>query len=188
MKRYFPALLFVLLASSGCSDFSAYRYHHTYAMTAPMNHYNREHRTTDLVFRFEINEKKIFTYITNISNDDIGILWSKVRFIDSRGGNHNVFNLKTLFTKNKKIEDETIAPGKTDENVIVPKGHVVKLEDQWTWRVKPFYNQRDDRAMLNKKKKFSIILPVMVRGDEERKYRFDFMVASVLPYRSQNPQ
>ena len=76
-------LLFLLtVGTSSCADLSAYRYWQTYAMVQPGENYNREYQDKNLAFRFEISDKKIRTLITNKTEHDIKLLWSKVKFIE----------------------------------------------------------------------------------------------------------
>jgi len=188
MKKLF-LLTLALIITASCSDLSSYRYRQTYAMTQPVLAYNRVHEDNEILWRFEIGDKKIETNITNKSDKDITLLWSKVRFIDSHGAEYHIANRETIFTRgNRKMADGKVSPTKTEKNILVPINRIKKLEEQWTWRIIPMFDLTSDKAELNRRKTFSIVFPVVVLDGEKRSYKFDFMVASVIPEKVFTPR
>ncbi|GMT42437.1 MAG: hypothetical protein IEMM0002_0848 [bacterium] len=189
-------LLFVVVLAPlalSCADLSAYRYRQMYAMVNPHENHDRTFQDENLAFRFEIREKKIEVFITNKSGSEIKLDWPDVKYIDASGSKHGVANSQTLFTKNVDRTRPTILkPGRTEENVIVPLKNIEKLE-QWTWSIKPFFNQEDEEALSNKGSLFSVIIPVELAGDEaegkiSKLYSFRFKVTNVIPYRNHTPR
>ncbi len=185
------SLLLVLavssLLASSCTGLNSYKYRQMYALVNPVENYDRFYEDNKIAFRFEIEEKKIQLFITNKSEKEIRLDWPEVRFITPDGKQHQVVNLSTIFTNNAaRIKPTTVSAGMTEENLIVPLYSMEKIE-QWTWTLKPFFNQEDDKALLNKNKTFSIIFPVELAEDEKRSYRFDFKVTNVVAFRGRNP-
>lgn len=187
MFRLRYLLVLLLAISAGCADFSTYRYRNFYTMLHPVESTDRTYSDTALSFRFEISEKRIDMYIENIGEKKVRLKWPHVKFFDTEGVEHRIANRQTLFSKEpQRIKATEIQPGEKEENLIVPLDNVEKIE-QWTWIIKPFFNQEDDRALLNKGKTFSIVFPVRV-GTENRNYRFDFVVSNVIAYMGRNPR
>ena len=185
------SLLLVLLVSSlmasACTGLNSYKYRQMYALVNPVENYDRFYEDNKIAFRFEIEEKKIQLFITNKSEKEIRLDWPEVRFITPDGKEHQVANLDTVFTNNTgRIKPTAVQAGMTEENLIVPIYSMEKIE-QWTWTLKPFFNQEDDKALLNKNKTFSIIFPVELTEDEKRSYRFDFKVTNVIAFQGRNP-
>jgi hypothetical protein len=186
-KPAFILLLSLTMLAASCAGLSSYRYRQMYAMVSPVENYDRFYEDDNVSFRFEVEEKKILIFVTNKTENEIRLDWPKVRFIGPDDENHQVVNLDTIFTKNtQRIKPTAVAAGETEENIIVPLYSMEKIE-QWTWTLKPFFNQEDDKALLNKDKTFSIIFPVETAEGENRTYRFDFKVTNVVAYRGRNP-
>ena len=184
----FSVLCAVLLFAS-CADLSAYRYHNTYMMVKPVKNYDKRYSDADMAFRFDIKPKKIESYITNSSGNDVSIDWPGAEFIDSNGKPHKIANIETIFTKKQdRISAKVISSGATDVNVIVPVEYVTNLEEQWMWSLKPLFDLESDKALSNRGKTFTLVLPLILEGGEKRTYQFEFAVASVLPHRPQNPR
>jgi len=166
---------------------NSYRYRQMYALVNPVENYDRFYEDNKVAFRFEVEEKKIHLFVTNKSERDIRLDWPEVRFIGPDGKEHKVANLDTVFTKNTgRIKPTAVPAGMTEENLIVPLDNMDEIE-QWTWTLKPFFNQVDDRALLNKNKTFSIVFPVELDENTKRSYRFDFRVTNVIAYRGRKP-
>ena len=185
------SLLLVLVVSSllasSCTGLNSYKYRQMYALMSPVENYDRFYEDNKVAFRFEVEEKKILLFITNKSEKEIRLDWPEVRFITPDGKKHQVANLDTVFTNNLgRIKPTAVPAGMTEENLIVPLYSMEKIE-QWTWTLKPFFNQEDDKALLNKNKTFSIIFPVELAEDEKRSYRFDFKVTNVIAFQGRNP-
>lgn len=192
LKRGGRLLLGVLLLfASACADMSAYRYRQMYALASPAENYDRVFEDKNLAFRFEVKEKKIEVFITNKSLGNVSLNWPEVRYIDSSNEELEVANMQTLFTKNMgKIKPTLLKPGVTEENLIVPIKNVEKLE-QWTWAVKPFFNQEDEGALLNRGKTFGLLFPVELGTEGEsisKLYTFRFKVTNVVPFRTHTPR
>lgn len=174
---------------ASCADLSAYRYHNTYMMVKPSVNYDKRYSDGGMAFRFDIKPKKIESYITNGTESDVSIDWPGVEFIDSNGKTHKIANIDTVFSKKlDKISAKVIPSGTTDVNVIVPVDNMKSLEEQWMWSLEPFFDLETEKALLNKGKTFSLVLPLVLEGGEKRIYRFEFAVASVLPHRPQTPR
>lgn len=183
----FLLISIVAIGAASCTSLSSYRYRQWYAMVAPVENYDRYYEDNALSFRFEIEEKKIRLFVTNKGEHDVLLDWPEVRYISPSGKKQQVANLDIIFTKNtQRIKPITVMPGKTEENLIVPLSNMEKIE-QWTWTLKPFFNQLDEKALLNKDKMFSVVFPVEMADGEKRTYKFDFKVTSVLAYRGRNP-
>ena len=185
------SFLLVLVASSllasSCTGLNSYRYRQMYALVEPVESYERVYEDNEVAFRFEVEEKKIQLFVTNKSEKDIRIDWPEVRLIAPDGKKHKIANLDTIFTKTTdRIKPTDVPPGMTEENLIVPLYSMEKIE-QWTWTLKPVFNQKDEKALLNKNKTFSIIFPVELDESEKRSYRFDFKVTNVIAFRGRNP-
>jgi hypothetical protein len=180
------ALLAATALMASCAGFSAYKYRQFYAMTAPVKNYDGHYEDGAVAFQFEISEKRINVYIENKGGAPLEVRWPDARFIDQDGKTHDVANSQTILTKDQlKIKSSTIPDGGTEENIIVPADYQEQLE-QWTWYVRPFFNQTDDGALKNLDKTFGVLIPVKV-GGEERKYSFEFKVTSVIPYTGRTP-
>lgn len=176
-----------MIIVSSCTGLNSYRYRLMYALVSPVENYDRFYEDNNVAFRFEVEEKKIHLFVTNKSERDIRLDWPEVRFIGPDGQEHKVANLDTVFTKNTgRIKPTEVPAGMTEENLIVPLDNMDNIE-QWTWTLKPFFNQIDDRALLNKNKTFSIIFPVELDENNKRSYRFDFKVTNVVAYRGRSP-
>ncbi len=185
MKRLLTlaAALMLALPLAACSGFTAYRYKQFYAMIQPITSYDKHYADTHLDFRFDITEKKVLVDITNVGADAATIDWPNAYFVDAEGVRRHIVNDQTIFTKDvEKMKPTTVAPGATEHNLIVPVESMEELE-QWTWYVKPLYNQTDDTALLNLKKVFRVVIPVQA-GSERRRYSFQFMVTDMVPFRS----
>lgn len=191
MTNKFLLFAVILLFTSACAGMSAYNYRQMYALTSPVENYSRVFEDDNIAFRFEVKEKKIGVFITNKSDSDVSLDWPEVRYVDTSNEELKVANQQTLFTKNTgRIKPTFIRPGATEENVIVPVRNVEKLE-QWTWAIKPFFNQEDEGALLNKGKTFGLLFPVKFQIGEERVsklYAFRFKVTNVLPFRAHTPR
>ncbi|MFQ5432641.1 MAG: hypothetical protein ACE5EN_09060 [Nitrospinota bacterium] len=186
-KSVLVCFALVLIVTFSCTGLNSYRYRQMYALVKPVENYDRFYEDDNVAFRFEVEEKKIHLFVTNKSEKEIRLNWPDVRFIDPGGKKHQVANLDTVFTKNtERIKPTAVSAGMTEENLIVPLDSMDKIE-QWTWTLKPFFNQEDDKALLNKNKTFSIIFPVEFDESEKRTYRFDFKVTNVIAYRGRNP-
>lgn len=186
-KRLIALFALGILSAASCAELSAYKYRQWYAMVGPVENSYRHYEDDKIAFQFEISEKRMDVAITNKGMDNISLKWPKVRYVDPSGKSHVIANNQTLFTKDpSRIKPADLPPGKTERNVIVPLSNIEKLE-KWTWSIKPLFNQKDEKALLNKDKTFGIIFPVTV-GEERIIYRFDFAVTNVLPYRGQNPR
>lgn len=180
---------FVILAAalaSGCAGFSAYKYRQFYAMTRPVTSHDGHYEDGALSFQFDVSEKRINVLISNNGEVPVEVEWPDAKFVDKDGAKHGVANSQTLLTKNQsKIKTTSIPAGETEANFIVPADYQEQLE-QWTWYVRPFFNQVDDEALKNLDKTFGVVIPVNV-GGEERQYSFEFKVTSVVPYSGRTP-
>lgn len=181
----------LLFFTSACAGMSAYRYRQMYALTSPVESYEKVFEDENLAFRFEVKEKRIVVSITNRSRNDVSLNWPEVKYIDSSDEELEVVNLQTLFSRNTgRIKPTLLRPGETEENVIVPVKNIEKLE-QWTWSLKPFFNQKDEQALLNRGKTFGLLFPVELETGGEsisKLYVFRFKVTNVVPFRSRTPR
>jgi len=188
VKQKIAAALLVS-AMFACSSMTPNRYWQFYKMIEPAKSANLHYEDAEVSFRFVIKQKKIQTFITNKTDHDITLLWSKVRFVDSFGATQRVANYQTLFTKNTEVVKSVVVPaGETVDDILVPVSYIKKLEEPWAWEIKPLFNQADEKAELNLNKKFSVIFPVLPDGGGEKDYRFDFKVAAVLPHQTHVPR
>lgn len=188
MKKIRLAAFVILAASlaSSCAGFSAYKYRQFYAMTLPVTSHDGRYEDGALSFQFEVSEKRINVLISNNGEVPVEVGWPDAKFVDKDGAKHGVANSQTLLTKNQsKIMPTTIPAGGTEANFIVPADYQEQLE-QWTWYVRPFFNQVDDEALKNLDKTFGVVIPLNV-GGEERRYSFEFKVTSVVPYSGRTP-
>jgi hypothetical protein len=183
---YMSAVLAVAALTASCAGFSAYKYRQFYAMVSPVKSFDRHYEDGAVAFQFEISEKKINVRIENNGGEPIEVQWQNARFVDQDGTKHDIANSQTVLTKDSaRIKPTTIQAGATEENVVVPVDHQEQLE-QWTWYIKPFFNQTDDGALSNLGKTFGINIPLKV-GAEERRYSFEFKVTNVVPYTARTP-
>jgi len=188
VKRKIGAALLVS-AMFACSSMTPNRYWQFYEMIEPVKSANRQYEDAEVRFRFIVKQKKIKVFITNKTDRDITLLWSKVRFVDSFGAIQRVANFQTIFTKNTEVVKNVVVPaGETVDDILVPIGYIKKLEEPWAWEIKPLFDQADEKAELNLNKKFSIIFPVLPAAGGEKDYRFDFKVAAVLPHQTYVPR
>jgi hypothetical protein len=158
-------------------------------MVKPAKNYDKRYSDGGMAFRFDIKPKKIESYITNGSGSDVSVDWPEAEFIDSNGKPHKIANIDTIFTKRQeRISQKVIPSGETDVNVIVPVDYMTSMEEQWMWSLKTLFDLETDKALSNRGKTFTLVLPLILKGGEKRTYRFEFAVASVLPHRSQNPR
>ncbi|MBI5177643.1 MAG: hypothetical protein HZA04_00105 [Nitrospinae bacterium] len=186
MKKLFMAVAVIVVAGAACAGFSSYQYRQMYAMIQPVKDYDRHYEDNALAFQFEITEKKIELQIENRGKETAEVDWPGSYFVDSSGLMHPVATNQTIFTKEmQKAKSTRIAPGTSEDNVLVPVDHVEEVE-QWTWYVRPLFNMEDDSALLNLNKTFRVVIPVKV-GEEKRRYSFQFMVTNVVPYRGRTP-
>jgi len=186
-RQFVAPALFLFLLGTACAGFSSYRYHQTYALVSPVDNGGRYYEDGGLAFRFEVTEKKILVHVANNTPGEVRLEWPSVRYIDPDGKEHEIANLQTLFTESAdRIKPDTLAPGATEENVIVPLPNIEKME-QWTWKIKPLFNQEDETALENRGKTFSLVFPVRNSADEEKIYNFTFKVVSVVYHRSRTP-
>jgi len=176
-------------AMFACSSITPNRYWQYYEMIQPVKSASLHYEDAEVSFRFVIKQKKIQIFIINKAEHDITLLWPKVRFVDSLGEKQGVANYQTVFTKNMEALKNIVLPaGETVDDILVPVNYIKKLEEPWAWEIKPLFNQTDERAELNRNKKFSLIFPVSRDGGREKDYRFDFKVAVVLPYQTYVPR
>ena len=180
------AVIAFALFSASCTGLSAYKYRQFYSMVSPVKNADGVYEDRAVSFQFDFTEKKINVLVHNNGKDSIEVEWPKARFIDPEGTKHEVANNQTLISKDQsKIAPTVILAGMTEKNVIVPADNQEQVE-QWTWYIKPLFNQVDDGALLNRRKTFGVLLPIKV-GEEERVYSFEFMVTAIVPYRGQTP-
>ena len=185
-RGVFTAVVLAAALTASCAGFSAYKYRQFYSMVSPVKNSDGHYEDGGLSFQFEVLEKKIRVLISNSGDAPVEVEWPDAKFIDQDGAKHEVANLQTLLTKNQsKIRPTNIPAGGTEENVIVPADRQEPLE-QWTWYIRPFFNQVDDGALNNLGKTIGVLLPVKV-GGEERRYSFEFKVTSVIPYQGRTP-
>ncbi len=188
MKQKIAAAL-LISAMFACSSITPNRYWQYYEMIQPVKSASLHYEDAEISFRFVIKQKKIQAFITNKTEYDVTLLWPKVRYVDSLGVKQGVANYQTVFTKHMEALKNVVVPaGKTIDDILVPVNYIKKLEEPWAWEIKPLFDQTDEKAELNRNKKFSLIFPVLRDSGGKKDYKFDFKVAVVLPYQTYVPR
>ncbi len=178
-KNSFFAGAILLIALTGCSELSTYRYWHQYAMVAPVVSYDKAYEDNTIKIRFTIGQKKIFFDLKNISDKEISILWKKAKFINVEGKEFAVANASTAFSQKRfSPPDQTLKAGEKFRETVIPVKNIKKLE-RWTWYVYPLFDLEDESAYDDKGATFGLYLPMKTDG-KTIDYKFRFRVEAVL--------
>src|SRR3989338_103274 len=156
-RQYIYCLLFTaycLLSLVGCAERSPYKYHNIYTLVEPE------------VIKNGIKQPP--SYDKEFEDDRLSI---KFTFKEKK----IYFRLKNKMGKQPVQEIQA----KTELNDLIVPIENIEFMEEWTWYVRPLFNQTDEEAIKNKGKIFSISMPIEIDGniiDYNYKFRIDHVV------------
>ncbi len=181
------ASVFCLLV--GCAERSPYKYHNIYTLVEPEvikngirqpPSYDKEFEDDRIVIKFTFKEKKIYFRLKNKTDKQLKILWDRLSFADSNGTSQKVTGFKNIFTDKMDKQPVQEIQAKTEINDLIVPIDNIELMEEWTWYVRPLFNQTDEEAIANRGKIFSISMPIEIDGDIVD-YNYKFRIDHVVP-------
>ena len=174
---------------SGCAERSPYKYHNIYTLVEPEvikngikqpPNYNKEFEDDRILIKFTFKEKKIYFKLKNKTDKQLKILWDRLSFVDSNGASQRVTGFKNIFTDKMDKQPVQEIQAKTEINDLIVPIDNIELMEEWTWYVRPLFNQTDEEAIANRGKIFSISMPIEIAGDTVD-YNYKFRIDHVVP-------
>ena len=190
-RQYIYCLLFTaycLLSLVGCAERSPYRYYNIYTLVEPEvikngikqpPSYDKEFEDDRLSIKFTFKEKKIYFRLKNKTDGQLKILWERFSFVDTNGVVQRITGFKNIFTDKMDKQPIQEIQAKTELNDLIVPIENIEFMEEWTWYVRPLFNQTDEEAIKNKGKIFSISMPIEIDGniiDYNYKFRIDHVV------------
>ncbi|MBI3582516.1 MAG: hypothetical protein HY096_01025 [Nitrospinae bacterium] len=178
-----------LLFLSGCAERSPYRYYNIYTLVEPEvikngikqpPSYDKEFEDDRIAIKFTFKEKKIYFRLKNKTDKELKILWDRLSFVDSNGDSQRVTGFKNIFTDKMDKQPVQEIRAKTEINDLIVPIDNIELMEEWTWYVRPLFNQTDEQSIANMGKIFSISMPIEIAGDVID-YNYKFRIDHVVP-------
>ncbi len=173
----------------GCAERSPYKYHNIYTLVEPEvikngikqpPSYDKEFEDDRLSIKFTFKEKKIYFRLKNKTDKQLKILWDRLSFVDSNGASQKVTGFKNIFTDKMDKQPLQEIQAKTEINDLIVPIDNIELMEEWTWYVRPLFNQTDEEAITNMGRIFSISMPIEIDGDIVD-YNYKFRIDHVVP-------
>ncbi len=192
IRRILFLLLFTVYCSLlfiGCADIGPYKYYNIYTLVEPEvikngikqpSNYDKEFEDDRISIKFTFKEKKIFFNLKNKTELQLKLLWDRLSYVDTNGFSHKLTGFQNIFTDkmDKQAEQEIIAKGEIND-LIVPIDSIEFMEE-WTWYIRPLFNQINEQALTNRGKTFSISMPIEIGGDIVD-YNYKFRIDHIIP-------
>ena len=178
----------VLCLLVGCAERSPYKYYNIYTLVEPEvikngikqpPSYDKEFEDDRLSIKFTFKEKKIYFRLKNKTDEQLKILWERFSFVDTNGVVQRITGFKNIFTDKMDKQPIQEIQAKTELNDLIVPIENIEFMEEWTWYVRPLFNQTDEEAIKNRGKIFSISMPIEIAGniiDYNYKFRIDHVV------------
>ena len=179
----------VLCLLVGCAERSPYKYYNIYTLVEPEvikngikqpPSYDKEFEDERILIKFTFKEKKIYFRLKNKTDNQLKILWDRLSFADTNGALQRVTGFKNIFTDKMGKQPVQEIQAKTEINDLIVPTDNIELIEEWTWYVRPLFNQTDEEAIANRGKIFSISMPIEIAGDTVD-YNYKFRIDHVVP-------
>ncbi|MBI5749084.1 MAG: hypothetical protein HZA00_08155 [Nitrospinae bacterium] len=180
---------YFLLLLSGCAERSPYKYYNIYTLVEPEiikngikqpPSYDKEFEDDRISIKFTFKEKKIYFRLKNKTDKELKILWDRLSFADTNGALQRVTGFKNIFTDKMDKQPVQEIQAKTEINDLIVPIDNIELMEEWTWYVRPLFNQTDEQSIANMGKIFSISMPIEIAGDVID-YNYKFRIDHVVP-------
>lgn len=177
------------LFTISCAERSPYKYHNIYTLVEPEvikngikqpPSYDKEFEDDRILIKFTFKEKKIYFRLKNKTDKQLKILWDRLSFVDSNGASQRITGFKNIFTDKMDKQPVQEIQAKTEINDLIVPIDNIELMEEWTWYVRPLFNQTDEQAITNMGKIFSISMPIEIDGDIVD-YNYKFRIDHVVP-------
>ncbi len=177
------------LSTIGCAERSPYKYYNIYTLVEPEvikngikqpPSYDKEFEDDRISIKFTFKEKKIYFRLKNKTDKQVKILWDRLSFVDTNGALQRVTGFKNIFTDKMDKQPVQEIQAKTEINDLIVPIDNIEFMEEWTWYVRPLFNQTDEQAITNMGKIFSISMPIEIDGDIVD-YNYKFRIDHVVP-------